>query len=480
MSISTMKRSRRRRAAFCRSAFLVLLAGLPVACADTPTGTSAADKTAGHGLAARSSTALAVTSTNPSFGDRGTTIDVHVFGSGFTAGAQATWLLQGVADPSQVRTNSTTVVSSSELVANITIASDASLALWDVQVALSNGKNGVGSDLFEVTSAIPIGTLGGNAEANDASGSTVGTQIVGWTIVSGGAQHAFAWPNAGNMEDLGPGSANAIDAAGVTIAGSNGSQAVVWTRGPSGWIETNLPVQSGTPRSAANAIASGPDGYATLIGGQEAVSSKHAAYNRPMLWAWNGASWIRSPLPVPRSGSDVVSAVAGINARGQAVGGVQNGGLPTQGVFWDSVGVAHTLPGDGYHATGVDATGTVISGASDAVTTVAVYWNAEVMADGSRVWSGPSVLPGGCQRAVGVDDAGVIVGNRCQTSTNSRYASAVWLPPYTTAIMLSGLGDQSEAGAAWGISRDGSRIVGSAPTGGGTQRIAVYWWATSF
>src|SRR5512146_242624 len=96
-------------------------------------------------LAARASTTLAVTSTNPSFGDQGTTVDVHVFGSGFTSGAKATWLLHGVADD-HVHTNSTTFVSSSELVANITIAGDATLDFWDVQVSLSSGKNGVGSE----------------------------------------------------------------------------------------------------------------------------------------------------------------------------------------------------------------------------------------------------------------------------------------------------------------------------------------------
>ena len=475
-----MTSPRSRCSAACTVILPAIFAAALVACGDTPTTASVADRIPGHPSATRTATALAVSSTDPAFGDQGTTIDVHVFGSGFSAGAQATWLLHGVADPNQVRTNGTTVVSSTELVANITIASDATLDFWDVQVALSNGKNGVGSDLFEVTTAIPIGTLGKNAEAHDASGSGLGALIVGWSYNSAG-QRAFVWPDANdNMIDLGSGYANAIDVAGTTIAGSNGSQAAIWTLEPSGWIESALPVQAGTPESHANAIASASDGSALIIAGEEAVSSKHATLNRPMLWVAAAGSWTRTPLPLPRTGSDVMGAVQDVNARGQGVGGVQGGGLPTQGVFWDSLGVAHVLPGDGYHATGIDASGTVISGASDGTTTVAVYWTGQAMADGSRVWSGPYQLPGGCQRAVGVDDAGTIIGNRCQTSTNSRYTSAVWLPPYTTAIMLSGLGDQSEAGAAWGISRDGSRIVGAAPTGGGLQRIAVYWWAASF
>src|SRR3954465_9964728 len=96
-------------------------------------------------------TTLAVTSATPAFGDQGTTVDVHIHGSGFAAGAAATLLLHGGAD-AHVKTNSTTFVSSTELVANVTIAPDAPLAFWDVQVALGD-KNGVGSEAFEITSA---------------------------------------------------------------------------------------------------------------------------------------------------------------------------------------------------------------------------------------------------------------------------------------------------------------------------------------
>src|SRR6185369_8205928 len=69
-------------------------------------------------------TGPSVSSANPAYGDEGTTVDVHVLGSGFATGAQATWLLNGIADPAHVRTNKTTFVSSTELVANITIAPD--------------------------------------------------------------------------------------------------------------------------------------------------------------------------------------------------------------------------------------------------------------------------------------------------------------------------------------------------------------------
>src|SRR5215467_14376277 len=49
----------------------------------------------------------AVSSTFPTSGDQTQTLDVHVFGSGFASDAAAEWALQGVPDPSKVRTNST-------------------------------------------------------------------------------------------------------------------------------------------------------------------------------------------------------------------------------------------------------------------------------------------------------------------------------------------------------------------------------------
>jgi hypothetical protein len=57
-----------------------------------------------------------------------------------------------------VRTNSTTYVSSTDVVANITVSNDADLALWDVQIA-SGGKNGVGTEVSAITA--------GNATATE-------------------------------------------------------------------------------------------------------------------------------------------------------------------------------------------------------------------------------------------------------------------------------------------------------------------------
>jgi hypothetical protein len=73
----------------------------------------------GAAVAAKAApTSPSVKSASPAFGDQGTTVDVHILGSGFTPGANAIWLLHGVADPAHVHTNSTTVVSSTEFEAD--------------------------------------------------------------------------------------------------------------------------------------------------------------------------------------------------------------------------------------------------------------------------------------------------------------------------------------------------------------------------
>jgi len=93
--------------------------------------------------------AVKVASAAPDTGQQNTTIDVVINGSGFEADMVATWALSGVADPNQVRTNSTRFVNSRQLVANITISGSAALAKWDIQV-MSKGKGGIGTELFTV------------------------------------------------------------------------------------------------------------------------------------------------------------------------------------------------------------------------------------------------------------------------------------------------------------------------------------------
>jgi hypothetical protein len=139
---------------------LVLIAGAVAACSSdritpsitAPTARSSASK-------APATSDPIVSSTSPDTGQQGTTIDVQVNGSNFTAGAVATWALHGSPDPKQVRTVSTRYVNSHALIATISIAGTATLDAWDVQVSLSSGKNGVGSELFTIKPQDPTATF---------------------------------------------------------------------------------------------------------------------------------------------------------------------------------------------------------------------------------------------------------------------------------------------------------------------------------
>lgn len=408
----------------------------------------------GTSSAARS-TAVTVTAATPSFGYEGQ-VQKHVTitGSGFRAGATASWERNGVADPKVVVVG-VVVVSSTQIDATIDIASDAALALYDISVTNSDRGKGVGTELFEVTTAIALSSLGGNTQATDASERSTGAQIVGWSFQSN-VQHAVVWSDRA-IQDLGIGSASAIDAAGETIGGQAGTRATVWTYDGSRWVASSLPTGSSTVKSAVNVIASDQSGLATLIGGwEDSSASKNATVSIPTLWRRTSSGWARVPLNAAGA-----MQVQGINNRGQAVGGA---------VFWDSLGAPTILPGNPQPATAIDATGTLITGviAGGGGTTKAAYWHAQIVGT-TRVWSGPFELPGGCARAVMVDDLGRILGQRCAASPGARVTSVVWSPPYTQAVSLRGLGDKSDGGAAWGMSRNGTRIVG------GTSGTGLLW-----
>jgi hypothetical protein len=260
-----------------------------------------------------------VTSTLPRSGDKGRTLDVHVYGSGFANGATATWALHGVADPSKVKTNSTTFVSSTELIANVTIAPDATIDYWDVQVAAALCcKTGVGSELFEITSAMPVG--GGSALGVNDAGDIVGVNT-GAYVVSG-ADLSFS--------NLGPRKATAISQDGLVVVGgidaSSGSPAPgVWTRAAGArWplAGTRLPDPVGMTSSSglAYAVAAIPAAGVTLIAATLNLPST------PVYWESADGTWTsparRLPLPAAYASSpqNVPKAIA---ATGDIAGNVQ-------------------------------------------------------------------------------------------------------------------------------------------------------------
>jgi hypothetical protein len=90
-----------------------------------------------------------IKSVSPNVVIKGSTLDITVNGSGFDRGTRAEFGVNGVASP-YVVTNRTTYLSGKQLIANVTISTDAQTDLYDAIVILSDGKKGIGTDMLGV------------------------------------------------------------------------------------------------------------------------------------------------------------------------------------------------------------------------------------------------------------------------------------------------------------------------------------------
>src|SRR4029077_18531990 len=87
------------------------------------------------GTSSVASAQVQVNSTDPSAAPQGTVnLNVTINGNGFKRGAPAQWFVTGSTNPGGVTVNSTSYRSSSQLIANITVATDATIAGFDVLV----------------------------------------------------------------------------------------------------------------------------------------------------------------------------------------------------------------------------------------------------------------------------------------------------------------------------------------------------------
>jgi hypothetical protein len=424
-------------------------------------------------LAVKAPQGPSVASTNPSFGDQGTTVDVHVLGSGFTNGATVAWLLNGVAND-HVHTNHTQFVSSSEVVANVTIAPDATLAFWDVQIFLVGGKNGVGSDAFEVTSAQVLSPSGVN--------SVYGTNDLGEIV--GYGNDAFVVDDASRFVDLGGGQAWALEPGGSTALGRDASFfAVAWTRQSSGsWAATSLPRAPNSGESIANSAAYAPDGSLLVAGWDGIATSKHAqATNRPVVWQRVGSTWL-SPIIYALPAGATAAGARTINGKGQIAGNVDASGI---GAVWDSPTSPVRLDG---LPNAINSAGTLIVGQRGTVP-VPVYWWRDPV---SLAWHTagvvlPSISSPSCSTgsARGLNDAGIVVGDSC--GPDGKRQATVWVLDLSSGIptlvgspqALPGLGARGGpnpvVSSAGGVTRTAPYAASGSAAQSGGQNFAVRW-----
>ena len=407
---------------------------------------------------AKSGAGPSVSSTNPSFGKRGDlSLSVHVLGAGFDAGSVASWERNGVTD-SKVHVQSTTFISSSDLLAVIDIASDADLDLYSVAVTTSNGRKGIGTELFVVTSVNLLPQLGGTVHPSTSLGINDAGQIVGRS-----GPEAFFWSAGGGIEDLGAGQARDLNAAGTTVVGSTSASVSgmprIWTGGSGSWTGAALPVScaSGTVTGGvARAITS--DG--SLAGGVIRVQGtrKNLTLGTPVLWNLGSGGCVVLPLPA----GITQAMVTDVNGLGMATG---------SGIVWNadaSFTVLSPLPGETSAGTeGISEDGTVAVGYSGLR---AAYWTRS-----GATWSPALELPvpascgGAGSWANDVTNGGIIVGKGCD--------GGAWYWTLTAGVLTStsrllGTGPQS-SGAAEAVN---NVTTGGVPwIAGGSSDRAAYW-----
>ena len=168
--------------------FVALL--LATACSDAPMSSPIAP------LAAKAppSGDIAVASVDPTGAPQDTTLDIKVSGTNFDRTSSVSLAIDGV--PSgKVKTNSTRYVNSGQLVANITIGSDADVALYDVMVLSVGRKPGIGTEIFavrqtgqvinptatftyyDVAAGVGAGRIIGDSRTASGSVSTLGASV---------------------------------------------------------------------------------------------------------------------------------------------------------------------------------------------------------------------------------------------------------------------------------------------------------------
>jgi uncharacterized membrane protein len=411
--------------------------------------------------AAKAAAGISVTAADPSFGKQGETGKrVRILGAGFAVGDQASWQRGGVADP-KVRVQSTEFVSSTELVATISIDADATLALYDIAIIRPGRKGGIGTQLFEVTLATPIS---GSTEARAVNDN-------GRVLVLQGDVVRVYDISTGVIQTIGSGNAHAIDQLGSTASGASTAQKAVLWRFANGWSET-VPPDLGMG-GGARSIVSDATGAAVMIGGfatrSIVVRNKPGFVRNPAIWTRNGSGgWTLTLLEQPIGTHGIVSS---INSLGMGAG--FDGTGCCYAFYWDAAGrltqLPALVPGAASVAYAINGDGTLIAGRSSER---AVVWRRPTAADS---WSSPVPLDvAGCEGAVhGMNGAGVLVGTGCRGAT-------VWIPGPSASYVGKALGSLGKPCNNSCIARAINNlavpfVVGMIGPNTGQSSSGVYW-----
>ncbi|HKN67537.1 MAG TPA: IPT/TIG domain-containing protein [Gemmatimonadaceae bacterium] len=412
---------------------------------------------------AKAAASPTVKSASPAWAEQGAVnLSVTINGSGFDKSARASWNLNGV-PYAKIAVNSTSFVSSSQIVANISIAADAEVNDYDVVVMMSGSKQGIGSDLFTVTLAQPIPLVG---RAINMAGQVVGEPINSSTT-------AALWdPSIGLVPLPNAYKVWGIDETGTTISGKgNDNFAAVWTSttGPAGpWTETPLPLPPGASVGSARSLASDASGNALFIAGSYRTATMATA---PIVWTRTASGWQARWYGFPPG---VLSGwVQSVNAKGQSAGMDGSGGA--YALYWDSLGTPALLSSNNATAWSINGDGTVVVGSANGV---AAMWVRTLSGGVYGPWSGDILLDtpaNSCSSpssaAFAVNAAGTAaVGTSCNQPV-------AWLISGTTATrrLLGTLGPPN-SGSAFAINNlDMPNAAGGAGQSTSGFGSGVFW-----
>ena len=445
----------RARAVFLLSALAA--ARLLSSCTPAPTE---APGTGGGADLGQATTVVTVTAASPETAPQGTTVDVHVLGSGFDRGSRVDFLRDGVVDP-KLRVNSSTYRTGGELIANLTVAVDALPSRYDIMVTTSSGKKGIGTERFAVE--VPFQQLSAPmapAGVNDVSETGFMAGEVGTPCQRGLAP--AVWDPTGRISLLPAvpgtcgGRARAVNRDGVVVGNAyfdaGGYVSARWTPGPGGYSVLKLPLLPGGTESTPYDIN---DAGAVGAGGAAAV------------WTEAGG-WQMLSKP---AGFDRCQTTY-LNDLGQIAAACLIGSTDARIVFWPSADASPVVLPSPAGATaawpwGINSAG-VIAGYTDGAVQQAVRW-----VPSGNGWTVERLADlGNGGMALGLNDAGYIVGQAINKNGTGR--PVFWTPGGSLRELQSVRLD----GKAYGISdgANGLMIGGSVRTGKSvSDLIAVRW-----
>jgi hypothetical protein len=377
------------------------------------------------------------------------TIDVTINGSGFGSGATASFRLAGADDP-KVRTNSTTLVSSSQLIANITIDADATPDFRDVVVSF-NGKQGIGSEAFTVLN-IGVMDLPGFTATQAWGVNASGVATADGSPTSECTPLAFTWSTAGGASPLplppgycrnqskrinDRGVVAAIVSTAATINGPATQVAIYTPDGEGGWTIEVLP----KPQPDVTWLST-----AGFTNTGEIVSYwRNADGSTSDAWYWStGSGWQRLMRP---AGAPSCSP-HGMNDRGEIVG-LCNG----QNVYWATPTSAPVPIPTPVGATAasifcINNSGVFAGSYSTKRGTAAARW----VPNGSGGWTIQDLGMAGEVRSIN-DDGAVTVANNGKWWYLAPGGSATQLDPLSRSggamIYSAGVANKSADGVTW-------------------------------